>query len=65
MSKESCVSDVAVDDVMETAVALLRREGPDVDINIVKRDGVIVNVSVTRHLRKEIAVRRLREGSSD
>lgn len=46
---------------MALAIDILMSRGPDVDFQIVKRDGRIVNVEVTDNYRKQLEKHKLKE----
>ena len=43
------------------ALDVIQAKGPDVEINIVKRDGRIMNIEVTENHRKQLEKHKLKE----
>lgn len=46
---------------MAFAIDVIQRSPSDVDIQVVKRDGKIVNIEVTENYRKQLEKHRLKE----
>jgi len=53
-SSRGLPSSPALDDELASVIAQFAGAGPDAELSIVRRDGKVVNASITRNLRKDI-----------